>query len=220
MTRTYKFCADTHWYLFCSEYPVQWIEHSLTCECPNHVSVRHIKPSWIELSITQSFGLRWQEQTLLYTPIELVKLKKVNVKSHKQYENITYEFIAYRTQRSILFCCTETNNILRVVSSSEDAVFSMRTFTWSWWLPVSLCRSAIGLDVEPYGLHLGARLTSTCLRSRHLHAVERHTRTMVFWTFFLLVPPHIDDWHRHLDRCHKSESSDHRIWWRSRWQVL
>ena len=94
--------------------------------------------------------------------------------------NITYSFIAYRTQRSILFCCTETNNILRAVLSNEDAVFSMRTFTWSWWLPVSLCRSAIGFDVEPYNLRLGPRLTSTCLRSRHLHEVERRTRTMVF----------------------------------------
>ena len=135
-------------------------------------------------------------------------------------KNITYEFIACWTQRSILFCCTETNNILRTASSSEDAVFSMRTFTWSWWLPVSLCRSAIGLDVERYDLCFGARLTSTCLRSRHLHAVERHTRTMDFWTFFPLVPPHFDDWHRRLDQCYRSESSGHRIWWRSRWQVL
>ena len=46
-------------------------------------------------------------------------------------------------QSSILFCCTETNNILRAVSSREDAVFSIRTFTWSWCLPVSrLCRSS------------------------------------------------------------------------------
>ena len=86
---------------------------------------------------------------------------------------ITYVFIAYRTQRSILFCCTETNNILRAVSSSEDAVFSMRTFTWSWWLPVSLCRSVIGLNVEPYGLRLDTTLIGTCLRNRHLHEVER-----------------------------------------------
>ena len=130
--------------------------------------------------------------------------------------NIMYLFIAYWTQRSILFCCTETNNILRAVLSNEDAVFSMRTFTCSWWLPVSLCRSAIGLDVETYGLRFGKRLTSTCLRSIHLHEVERHTRTMAFGTFFPLVPPHFDDWHRHLDRYHKSESSDHRIWWRPR----
>ena len=78
----------------------------------------------------------------------------------------------------------------------------------------------IGLVVEPYDICLGTRLTSTYLRSRHLHAVEKHTRTMVFWTFLLPVPPHSDDWHHHLDRCHKSESSDHRIWWRSQWQVL
>ena len=95
-------------------------------------------------------------------------------------ENITYEYIAYRTQKSILFCCTETNNILRASSSSEHAVFSMRTFTWSWWFPDSLFRAAMGLNVESYGLRLGARLTSTCLRSRHLRVVERHTRTMVF----------------------------------------
>ena len=135
-------------------------------------------------------------------------------------KNITYLSIAYRTQRLILFRCTETNNIFRAVLSNEDAVFSMRTLTWSWWLPVSLCRSAIGFDVEPYGLCLDPRLTGTCLRSRHLRAVERHTRTMVFWTFSPLVPPHFDDWHRRLDPCHKSESSDHQIWWRSRWQAL
>ena len=129
-------------------------------------------------------------------------------------ENITYALIAYWTQRSILFCCTETNNILRAVLSNEDAVFSMRTFTCSWWLPVSLCRSAIRLDVETFDLRLGARLTSTCLQSRHLHEVERHTRTTVFWTSFPLVPLHFDDWHHRLHRCHKSESSDHRIWWR------
>ena len=132
--------------------------------------------------------------------------------SCEQYENIAYKFIAYWTQRSILFCCTEMNNILRAVSSREDAVFSMRTFTWSWCLPVSQCRSAIGLNVEPYGQHFGTRLTSTCLRSKHLHAVERYTCTVVFWTFFPLVPPHFDDWYCHLDWCHKSESSNHRTW--------
>ena len=171
-------------------------------------------------SALQSLGLQWRQQTVLKFPILSVKLKKVIVKCHKQYENITYTFIAYWTQRSILFCCTETNNILRAVSSSEDAVFSMRTFTWSWWLPVSLCRSAIGLNIEPYRLCLGTSLTGTCLRSRHLHGVERYIRTMVFWTFSPLVPLHFDDWPRHLDRCHRPESSDHRIWWRSRWQVL
>ena len=64
----------------------------------------------------------------------------------------------------------------------------------------------IGLNVELSGLHFGARLTSTCLRSRHLHVVERHTRTMVFWTCFPLVPPHFGDWHRHLGSCRRSES--------------
>ena len=109
-------------------------------------------------SASQSFELQWQEQTVLISPISLIKLRKVIVKSHEQY-GITYEFIAYWTQSSILFRCTETNNILRAVSSSEDAVFSMRTFTWSWCLPVSLCRSVIGLNIEPYGLHFITRST-------------------------------------------------------------
>ena len=124
-----------------SEYPVQWIEYSLTNECPNHNIVHHAIKSWIELSLTQSFGLKWWRQTVLMSPISLIKLKNINVKSPQQYVNITYSSTAYRMQSSILFCCTETNNILRAVSSSEDAVFSMRTFTWSWCLSLlGVCR--------------------------------------------------------------------------------
>ena len=65
-----------------------------------------------------------------------------------------------------------------------------------------------------------AQLTRTCLRSRHLHMVERYTHTMVFWTSFPLVPLQFGDLHRRLDRRHKSESLDHRTWWISRWRVL
>ena len=104
--------------------------------------MHHVTNSWITFSLTQSFWL-WWEQTALAAPISLITLKKANFKSHQQYKNITYKFIAYRTQSSILFCCTETNNIFRALSSSEDAVFSMRTFTWSPCLPASgICRSA------------------------------------------------------------------------------
>ena len=154
------------------------------------------------------------EDRQYHTPQSCRPSWKMSLSNLMNNAQLTYLFIANWTQRSILFCCTETNNILRAVLSNEDAVFSMRTFTWSWWLHVSLCRSAIRLDVETFYLCLGARLTSTCLRSKHLHEVESHTRTMVFWTFFQLVPPHFDDWHRHLYGCHKSASSDRRIWWR------
>ena len=180
---------------------------------PRHILLNRIQPYTV-IRIARMMTDGTIDPDLVSQP------EKAHCQISQQYENITYAFIAYRTQRSILFCCTETNNILRAASSSEDAVFSMRTFTWSWWLPVSLCRSAIGLNAEPYSPCLGAKGSSTCLRSRHLHAVERYTRTMVFWTFFPLEPPHFDDWPRHLDRCHISVSSDHRIWWRSRWQVL
>ena len=209
MTYTYNF-FDTYWYLFHREYPAQWVKHSLTYECPNQYSVRNVKSSWIEFNLTQSFDLQWG-RTVFKPSILSIKLKR-SLSNLTINENITYKFIAYWTQSSILFCCTETNNIFIAVSSSEDAVFSIRTFTWSWCLRVSLCRSAVGLNVERCGLHFGSRLTCTCLQSRHLHAVERYTRIMVFWTFFPLVPPHFDDWPCHLDRCHRSESPDHRIW--------
>ena len=179
--------------------------------CPNQIIVYNVRVFCITFSLTQSFWLQWG-QTVLKSPIFPIKLKKANIKSHQQYKNVTYLFIAYWMQSSILFCCTETNNIFRAVSSSEDAVFSMRTFTWSWWLPISgVCRSAHRVE-RSASLHLSTRLTSTCLRSRHLHVVERHTRTMVFWTFFPLLPPHFGDWLRYLDTCHRSDSSDHRTW--------
>ena len=94
-----------------------------------------------------------EENRQYHTPQSCRPSWKRSLSNFTNNENKTYTFIAYWTQRSILFCCTETNNILRAVLSNEDAVFSMRTFTWSWWLPVSLCRPAIGLDIEPYGLH-------------------------------------------------------------------
>ena len=155
MTSTYKLCTDTHLQLFHSEYQFTESRIPLTYECPNHVSVRHIKFSWIKFSLTVIWiAIKRADCYRHYqAPQSCRPSWKRSLSNVTNNENITYTFIAYRTQRSILFCCTETNNILRAVLSNEDAVFSMRTFTWSWWLPVSLCRSTIGLDIEPYGLH-------------------------------------------------------------------
>ena len=120
---------------------VHWIEHSLTYECPNHDSVNHINNPWIN-QIQHYSHLDCDEENKQYHDTQCHWPSwKWSFSNLTNNENITYEFIAYWTQRSILFCCTETNNILRAVLSSDDAVFSMRTFTWSWWLPVSLCRS-------------------------------------------------------------------------------
>ena len=140
-------------------------------------------------------------------------------------ENITYPFIAYWTQRSILFCCTETNNILRAVLSNEDAVLSMRTFTWSWWLPVSLCRSVIGFDVEPYGLRAWRNLRRARLPALTFKAdiCTRWKGILVQWfskPFFhlflrissidIVVLIHV------INLCHQiiefSEDRDHRYW--------
>ena len=67
---------------------------------------------------------------------------------------------------------------------------------FKWWA----CRSTLWHKIDQY------------LQSRHLHAVERHTNTMVFWTSFPQFPLHFGDWPPHLDRCHRSEWSDHRTW--------
>ena len=73
-------------------------------------------------------------------------------------------------------------------------------------------QTCIGLNIEPSGLHVDKKITSTCLQSRHLHAEERPSCTKVFWNSFPLVPLLFGDWHHHLHRCHRSESSDHRTW--------
>ena len=181
MVSTYKLCLLTSICSIKSEYTVQWIKWSLTTsECPNHSIVDHIISSWINFNLTYWFRLRRWRQTVSMTPILLVKLEIINYKSPQGYENITYSSIAYWMQSSILFCCTETNNILRAESSSADAVLSIRTFTWSWCSPVSrLWRPAWGQALS-HPVYMLTKITTTCLRSRHLYAEERHTRTMVF----------------------------------------
>ena len=116
-----------------SPFTHKWMPEPYHCT-PCHILLNRIQPyTVIWIAMTRTDGTN---------NLDLVgQAKKANVKSPQQYENITYKFIACRMQSSILFCCTETNNILRAVSSSADAVFSMRTFTWFWCLWVSeVCR--------------------------------------------------------------------------------
>ena len=98
---------------------------------------------------------------------------------------------------------------------------SSRIVSPAYLVPMSTCfrsmQTCIGLNVEPSGLHFGARLTSTRLRSRHLRVVERHTGTMVFWASFPVLCEHFGNWHRRFDRCHRSESSNRLTWWSPRW---
>ena len=106
---------------------------------PWHCMVCHILLNWIQPYIVTWILMKTNStnDSNLVDQAEKVQSDLLNN------ENITYSFIAHLMQSSILFCCTETNNILRAVSSSEDAVLSMRTFTWFWCLPVSgVCRSA------------------------------------------------------------------------------
>ena len=101
MTRTYILCADTHWYLFHSEYPVQWIEHSLTYEFPNHDSVRHVKFSWIEFSLTQWFGLRCENRRY-YTPRSCrSSWKGISSKLTKKWENNIRNYCISNTEINI-----------------------------------------------------------------------------------------------------------------------
>ena len=146
ITHTYNLCilALTCNYSIKSEYSVQWIKHSLTNECPNHDIVHHAICSWIEFSLT----VIWIAMTSTDSTDDLnqeghAEKGHSNISSKIWEIDITYECIAYWMQSSMLFCCTEINKILRAVLSSEDAVLSMRTFTWSWCLPVSgVCKSA------------------------------------------------------------------------------
>jgi len=53
----------------------------------------------------------------------------------------TYYFTAYSIHNSRLFFWTETNNILSARSSRDPAVSFISSFTWSWWLPLFVCRA-------------------------------------------------------------------------------
>ena len=150
MAKTYKFRTNTYWKLFHSE-------HQTVTSTVNQASTHIRMPKPWQCTPYQKLLNQIQPYThldyydknrLYHTPQHFWPSWRKSLSNCTNSKNMTYTFIAYWTQRSILFCCTETNNILRAVLSNEDAVFSMRTFTWSWWLPVSLCRSAIGLDVE------------------------------------------------------------------------
>ena len=204
---TYKLSVTlTGNYSIKSKYPVQWIEHSLTNECPNHSIVCHIIFSWIKFSLTQLFGLRWQGQTILMTPILSDKLKRL-MSYLKQYENNKY----------ILIYCILNAELNIILLHWNKQHFESGILKWGCCLlnknfhlvlmftcfrSVQICR---GLNIELSGLLLGTWLTSTCLRSRHPHVVESYTRIMVFWTFFRLLPRHFGDWHPRLDRCYRSE---------------
>ena len=162
-------------------------------------------------SALQSFELQWREQTLSSTPILWAKLEKVILESHEQWEHNIHIYCILNTEINIILLHWNKQHFesgiiqwgCRFLDENFHLLLMITCFA------MEICDRVGTLSHMVYTL--GARLTSTCLRSRHLHEVERYTRTMVFWTFFPLVPPHFDDWHRHLDSCHKSESSDHRI---------
>ena len=144
-------------------------------------------------------------------PILSVKLKKVFVESHKQWEHNIRIYCTLNTEINIILLHWNKQNLESsiiqwgccLLNENFHLVLMITCFT------MQICHR---LDIEPYGLYFGTRLTNTCLQSRHLHMVERHTHTMGFWTFSPLVPPHFDDWHCHLRRCRRSETADHQIW--------
>ena len=150
-------------------------------------------------------------------PDHIDRAEKVIVKSHKEWEHNIQIYCMLNTEINVILLhwnkqCPEGGIIKwggRLLNENFHLVLMITCFA------MQICQK-----IECWAINLSMRLTSTCLWSRHLHTVESYTHTMVFWTSFPLVPSHFDDWHRHLDWCHRSESSDHQIWWRSRWQVL
>ena len=210
MTYTYKFCANTHLYLFHSEYQFTELRIHSHMNAQTMTVYKISKPSGLN-SVLQSFGLWWKEQTVSKSPILLTKLEKVIVKCYKQWEyNIRIYCILNAEINIILLHRNKQDfesSIIQWRCCFLDENFHL--FLMITCFTMQICDRVGHWAILVYTL--GARLTSTCLRSRHLHEVEKYTRTMVFWAFSPLVPPHFVDWRRHLDLCHISESSDHRI---------
>ena len=179
------------------------------------------RPYHILLNQIQRYSdLRWKGQTVSTTPISSVKLIKVNLKPPKQYEHDILIYCILNAKLNIILLYWNKQHF-----ESGIIKWGCRLFDQNFHLvPMFTCfrcmQICIELNVESSGLHFSAGLSSTCLRSRHLHVVERYTGTKVFWISCRLVPPHFGDWHYHLDQRHRSESSDHRIWWKSQWRAL
>ena len=86
MISTYKIYTDTHWYLFRSEYIFRRIELSLTYECPNHDSVRHVNSSWIEFSLSIIWNSKMTTDGIIPSnPVS--QAEKGHLKSCKQWEH-------------------------------------------------------------------------------------------------------------------------------------
>ena len=86
MTYTYKFCADTHSWLFHSEY--QFTELRIHSHMnAQTMSVYTISTSSEPISALQSFGMQWREQTASESCIMALpaKLEKVIVKCYEQW---------------------------------------------------------------------------------------------------------------------------------------
>ena len=178
---THSLLALTDDYSIKSEYPVEWIELSLTYECPNHNIVRHVISSWFRFNLTvikiamktdstnvfnlvaqsgkgqcQISSTIWEHNILIYCILNA----ELNITLlHWNKQHFESGIIKWR-------CCLLDENFHLVLMFTGFG--SMQTYSV--------------LNIEPASLHIGTGLTSTCLRSRHLHVVERHTHTMVFWT--------------------------------------
>ena len=188
-------------------------KHLLTYVCPNHNIVRIIISSCMEFSLTRSFELQWQGQTVLMTPILWIVLKEwMSNLINKIWEHNVQIYCIFNAELNIVLLHWNKQHLESGIIKRGCCPLNEYFHLFLMFICFGRIQSCIRSNDEPTVLHFGTRLASTCLRSRHLHVVERHTHTMVFWTSFPLVPLHFGDWPRHLVRCHRSESSDHRIW--------
>ena len=98
---TYFFFAVTYWWLFRSEYQSRELSiHShMNAQTMTAYTISNTPES---NSALQSFGLRWQEQTVSSTPISSAKLKKIIVKSYEQWEHDIRIYCILNTEINII----------------------------------------------------------------------------------------------------------------------
>ena len=146
-------------------------------------------------------------------PYVIDQAEKVIVKSHQQYKNINIQiYCMLNAELNIILLHRNKQHLESSIIKWGCRLLNENFHLVLMFTYFGTMQSCIGLNIHWAKLHFGTRLTSTCLQSRHLHAVEIYTRTMVFWISLPHISPHFGDWYRPLDTCHMSESSNHRTW--------
>ena len=146
--------ALTDNYSIKSEYPVQGIEYLLTYECPNHSIVDLVISSWIKFSLTLSFGLQWQGQTVVIIPILSVKLQNINNKFPQQWEHNVLIYCVFYAEVNIILLHWNKQHLESGIIKRRCRLFNEHFHLVLMFTCFGSMQIWIGLKVESSGLHL------------------------------------------------------------------